>query len=344
MNGAKATIGLACPPAVLILLITILTVSGGAAQHANASTDQVTGNAQLNEDAVPQWARQALTSAAATCSGVTAPILAAQIETESNWNPNAFNEGSQATGLAQFLPSTWTTWGKDGDGDGQADIRNPTDAIHSQAAYMCYLVDHVNDQPNLAGEALNLALASYNAGPGNVTKYGGIPPFPETTSYVIKIRKLAETKYATVPAPGSTGSIAAVIAKAAEHVNRTSYAWGGGTLDGPSKGTSIDRNVIGFDCSSLVRYAFYQGTNNQMTLPRTAQDQYNATRSHPVPLAELHPGDLLFWGTTSRITHVALYIGNGRMIEAPRSGQKITETTIRTAADYVGATRVVHPR
>lgn len=148
------------------------------------------------------------------------------------------------------------------------------------------------------------------------------------------------TTFATHTPTSSSGVIGAVIQTAAQHVGRTPYAWGGGTLDGPGRGTGIDLNIIGFDCSSLVRYAFYQGTQHTLALPRTSQTQYNTTRHRPVPLDQLQPGDLLFWGGPTTVHHVALYIGNNRMIEAPQSGQLITESPLRTGGDFLGATRV----
>jgi cell wall-associated NlpC family hydrolase len=341
MTSPRTTAVIAAPAALILLVSLVLMVTAGGAQHAQADTKhRVTGNTGFNQQAVPDWARQALLDAATTCPEVTAPVLAAQIEVESAWNPNAYNTGSQATGLAQFIPSTWQAWGQDANDDGHADPRNPVDAITSQAASMCHHVDFVTDTPGLTGEILDLALAAYNAGPGTVQRFRGIPPYPETTNYVTKIRHLANTKYATPPPSTADGPIAAVIQKAAEHVGKTMYAWGGGTLNGPSEGFDIDAGVIGFDCSSLVRYAYHQGTNHTVTLPRVSHDQYHATKHNPVAIEDLQPGDLLFWGH-GRIRHVALYIGNGRMIEAPQSGQKITETTIRTSGDYIGATRVV---
>jgi cell wall-associated NlpC family hydrolase len=343
MSGPKTAIGLAAAPAILTVVIILLLITGGAgANHAHADpTPHVPGNSTLNPTAVPPWARQALIDAATTCPELTAPLLAAQIETESNWNPDAYNTESHATGLAQFLPATWATWGQDANHDGHTDPRNPTDAIASQAAYLCHLIDLVTQTRNLSGELIDLALASYNAGPGRVQQYHGIPPYPETINYITKIRHLANTKYATPPpaANGTTKPADAVIEKATEHVGKTPYAWGGGTLNGPSEGTGIDTGIIGFDCSGLVRYAYHQGTNYHITLPRTAQDQYNATKSQPIAIADLQSGDLLFWGH-DQIHHVALYTGNGQMIEAPQSGQKITETTIRTTGDYAGATRI----
>lgn len=344
VSGTKATITVAAVPATLLLLISILVLGGGATQQASASLTSVPGHTQLNEQAVPEWARPILRRAATTCPQITAPLLAAQIETESDWNPNAYNEASHATGLAQFLPTTWTTWGRDGNGDGTADPRNPTDAIISQAAYMCHLASMIKGMPDLHGELTDLALAAYNAGPGNVHKYGGIPPFPETTNYVTKIRTLANSKYAAVPSSTDDPAYAAaVIRKAVEHVNKTMYAWGGGTLNGPSEGTGIDQGIVGFDCSALVRYAYYQGTGYNVNLPRTAEEQYNVTKSRMVAVRDLKPGDLLFWGA-DHIHHVALYIGNGRMIEAPQSGTRITETTIRTGSDFAGSTRPLGQR
>jgi len=335
MSGRTTAIAVAVPVAVLAAIMTIVVVLGGSVIDGTVSRGHVPGGTELNDAAVPHWARQRLRDAATVCPEVTAPLLAAQIEVESNWNPDAYNAESHATGLSQFLPSTWTQYGTDGDHDGIADMRNPADAIISQATYMCHLINVVTNLPNLLGEIVDLTLASYNAGPGNVQKHHGIPPFQETTNYVTTIRRLANTKYATVAA-----GVDQVIEYAAAHVDTTMYSWGGGSLNGPSSGMPPDVGVVGFDCSSLIRYAYHQGTQQTITLPRTSQEQYNATRRHPVAIADLQPGDLLFWGTPTTIHHVALYIGNGHMIEAPQSGQKVTKTRIRTGGDYAGAGRV----
>ncbi|HEY0637633.1 MAG TPA: NlpC/P60 family protein [Pseudonocardiaceae bacterium] len=319
---------------VAMLLVLLLTMG--------ATTTALPGRpapvaAQLNEAAIPTWALAPLSVAAAACPEVTAPLLAAQIHVESSWNPDAYNTGSQATGLAQFIPGTWAEFGRDHNGDGTANPRDPADAIPTQTRYMCHLVDLLRGWTSLTGQLVDLALAAYNAGPGNVRRHNGIPPFPETTLYVRKVRDLATTTYAL--APPADDLITAVIAAAQAHVGRTPYAWGGGTLTGPSRGMPPDTHVIGFDCSSLVRHAFHQGSNGTITLPRTAQEQYNATRNNPIPVDQLQPGDLLFWGTGLRVHHVALYVGEGQMIEAPRSGTLITLATVRLSGDHLGATR-----
>ena len=71
---------------------------------------------------------------------------------------------------------------------------------------------------------------------------------------------------------------------------------------------------VAFDCSGLVQAAYAAAG---ITLPRVAQDQYNAGR--PVPAGEpLQPGDLVFFGTSpTDITHVGIVLGNGEMIDAP---------------------------
>ncbi|WP_158886240.1 NlpC/P60 family protein [Amycolatopsis anabasis] len=349
----KIAAAAACAPLIVLILVIVLLFGGGGA-HETIDSAEKGGRVALdfNGDSVPSWATGPLREAATTCPEITAPILAAQIETESNWNPNAHN-ASGADGLTQFMPSTWATWGLDGDGDGRADPRNPADAIKSQAAYMCHLVDYVKGQQGLSGSVVDLALASYNAGPGNVTKYRGIPPFTETTNYVAKINRLAASKYGK-PRPGGgdssggTGGVsgaAGPVIEAARKQIGLPYAWGGGGLNGPSGGSAPDVGVVGFDCSSLVRFAYYQGTNGKITLPRTSREQYAATQSRRIPAEQLQPGDLLFWGKSpGSIHHVALYIGNGKMIEAPESGKKLRETQARTSGgDFFAATRVQDP-
>ncbi len=127
--------------------------------------------------------------AGSICALVTGPVIAAQIVAESNWNPGARSYVG-AQGIAQFMPSTWASAGKDGDGDGKADINNPHDQIYSQGVYMCSLADSVQrdlKSGRLTGDPLELTIASYNAGLGNVERYGTIPPFAETQTYVKKI-------------------------------------------------------------------------------------------------------------------------------------------------------------
>lgn len=103
------------------------------------------------------------------------------------------------------------------------------------------------------------------------------------------------------------------------------YVWGG---DGPRDG--------GFDCSGLTQAAYGAAG---ITLPRTADAQF---RTGPrVPNGQhLLPGDLVFYGTPTHIHHVGLYIGGGKMIDAPDFGQTVRIEPYRYQGDdYTGATR-----
>ncbi|WAL76288.1 C40 family peptidase [Kitasatospora sp. YST-16] len=91
----------------------------------------------------------------------------------------------------------------------------------------------------------------------------------------------------------------------------------------------------GWDCSGLTQAAFRQAG---ISLPRVAADQ--ADYSTRVSLDSLQPGDLLFWssnGSNSGVYHVALYVGDGKYVEAanPRSGVR-TETIANWAPDFAG--------
>ena len=102
------------------------------------------------------------------------------------------------------------------------------------------------------------------------------------------------------------------------------YVWGG---TGP--------NV--FDCSGLVQWAYRHAG---ITLPRVAADQYNAG-THP-SLADLEPGDLLFWATDisnpATIHHVTMYLGGGLMIAAPHTGTVVQIQSVYMPG-FIGATR-----
>ena len=83
------------------------------------------------------------------------------------------------------------------------------------------------------------------------------------------------------------------------------YEWGG---SGPTT----------FDCSGLVRFIHDQ---LGIFVPRTAAEQYSAAT--PVPLSKLVPGDLLFFRIKGRISHVAIYTGEGRFVHAPQTGRPV---------------------
>ncbi len=132
---------------------------------------------------VPEEYRTLIVSAAATCDGLPAPVLAAQLAQESGWDPRAVSPAG-AQGIAQFMPTTWKAHGIDGNGDGRADVWDPADAIPSAARLNCLLLDEVGSVP---GDRLTLMLAAYNAGPTSVRRAGGVPDFPETRGYVTAV-------------------------------------------------------------------------------------------------------------------------------------------------------------
>ncbi len=74
----------------------------------------------------------------------------------------------------------------------------------------------------------------------------------------------------------------------------------------------------GFDCSGLTQWSWGQAG---VSLPRTAEEQYEAV-TH-VPMSAVEPGDLVFWGSGGEATHVAIYIGNGEVVHAPSTGETV---------------------
>jgi cell wall-associated NlpC family hydrolase len=104
----------------------------------------------------------------------------------------------------------------------------------------------------------------------------------------------------------------------------TPYAWGGGDLDGPTRGIAHGAGTVGFDCSGLTRYAWAKAG---VALPRTSRDQWHAPGLRLYRFAQLQPGDLVFFARDRRdpttIHHVALWVGNGAMLEAPRTGDAV---------------------
>lgn len=113
------------------------------------------------------------------------------------------------------------------------------------------------------------------------------------------------------------------------------YSWGGGSLTGPSKGIGSGAGTVGFDCSGLVRYAF---AGVGVLIPRFSGDQYNAGRH--VPPSQAKRGDLIFYGPGGG-QHVALFLGNGQMLEAYDTGVPIRIAPVRTEGMTPYVTRII---
>jgi len=98
-------------------------------------------------------------------------LVAAVIESESDFRERLVSE-KDARGLMQIIPSTGRLMGAE-------DLFNPSENIAAGTRYLRYLFDRFGDQ--------RIVLAAYNAGEGNIEKFGGVPPFPETVNYLQKV-------------------------------------------------------------------------------------------------------------------------------------------------------------
>lgn len=297
--------------ALSTLMVLPIALSGGSGQ-----AQDLTGLSN-----VPAEYQDVLLRAGSVCDAITPAVLAAQVEQESGWDPNAVSPAG-AQGISQFMPGTWASNGLDGDGDGTADVFNPIDAIWSQGNHMCDLAAAVQqriDSGALSGSVLELTLAAYNAGLGNVDKYGGVPPFTETRNYVKNIVANAATyQGSTLNTNGNT-----IVAQAQTYLG-VPYVWGGESL---AEG--------GLDCSGLI-WRVYQDLGT--TLPiRTADQMANWSKATVVPCDQMQPGDLVAFKYQGAGTfhHIGIYAGvqDGQrlMIHAPRPGTTVELTPLDVA-------------
>lgn len=111
------------------------------------------------------------------------------------------------------------------------------------------------------------------------------------------------------------------------------FLYGGGNSAGPTRGTGLNANIVGFDASGLIQYA-YAGAGVKM--PRTSAEQCAVGRK--VAPAQARPGDLLCYGPGGTQS-VAMYLGNNQMIEATEPA--VAVTAARTSGMVPYLTRIL---
>lgn len=262
-------------------------------------------------------------------------------------NPPGTVNRAGATGPMQFLGSTWRAgtpprtvppigtptstrgegYAADGDGDGLADVWNPADAIAGTARLL---------RANGAPADYRRAVYAYNP----------------ADWYVEAV--LAKAKeYRGAFAPGASGSARAVLAWAVAHVGRFSYNLGPPTDRGGSVQDMQSREPAGTtcDCSMFARWAFAQTgidigltTSTQWTAngvlppgdtPQATAAVIRGVGSDP-PAGGYQPADLILFGVEDGANgHVALWLGNGQIVQCSSSGNG---SNIRPLAGYVAPT------
>ncbi len=222
------------------------------------------------------------------------------------------------------MPATWSSmvgkgWAVDGDKDGRYDIYDPDDAFPTAAVYLCKsgatssegirkALWHYNHSTAYVNHVSRLSWAYAAAYPHTGSAYPpGTQPAPSGMPAFSNIR---------MPFRRESGGMQ-VVATARRYLG-TPYRWG-----------STDPNV-GLDCSALVQLVYRQ---HGVSLPRVSGDQARIG-SEVDGLVHARPGDLLFFA--GRINHIGIYVGDGRMLHAPRTGGVVkisavwkTPTTIR---------------
>ncbi len=279
-------------------------LSGGTGGSGAAGRTGSIGASATASSAIPAEMLSLYQAAAVTCPGLPWTVLAAIGTVESGNGTSSLPgvhsgaNGAGAEGPMQFEPATFAAYDQPVP-PGGADPPSPydaTDAVYAAARMLC---------------------ADGAAGGADIS--GAVLAYNHSTSYVTQVLALAqygghtdEQRRHAVPPP-TAGSEAGQVAVAwALAQVGTPYVWGGETPG------------VGFDCSGLTQAAYRAAG---VTLPRVAQDQFDAGPELGSGTL-LQPGDLVFFGGgPGRVSHVGLYVGvrNGKamMVDAPHSGADV---------------------
>jgi cell wall-associated NlpC family hydrolase len=276
---------------IMLPLIVILMVAGGPATPAQAGGDAGLGGAPtaLAIRGIPAGYLAWYMNAARTCPGLPWAVLAGIGMVESDHGQSTLPgvqsgaNSAGAEGPMQILPATFAAYAVNADPGQPLTPYDPADAIYTAARILC-----ASGARGGTDAGIEQAIFAYN----------------HASWYVTDVLAWA-MRYAT---QGSTGAVATAIAFAKAQLGKP-YCWGG---EGPSC----------FDCSGLV-FAAYAAAGIHI-----ARTTFEWQQDGPqVPLSQIQPGDLLFSaggdGTPSDPGHVVMYLGDGQVIQAPKTGEDI---------------------
>ncbi len=303
----------------VVLLVVVVMGAAGVALMSVLTGGDIIPSASATS-AIPSSMLTLYEQAATTCPGLPWTVLAGIGTVESSNGTSdlpGVHTGANfagAEGPMQFEPATFAEYDQPvppGGADPPSPY-DPTDAVYAAARLLC---------ANGAAGGADLSAAVF--------------AFNHDTSYVTEVLDLAQSygqSAAGTVAAGTAGGVAVDWALAQVG---TPYVWGGETPG------------VGFDCSGLVQAAYRAAG---ISLPRVAQDQYDAGPRLPAG-TPLQPGDLVFFGAgPTEVTHVGIYVGTtggqAVMVDAPHAGADVRVEAFPTTVGvswgtdvYLGATQ-----
>ncbi|WP_439678993.1 transglycosylase SLT domain-containing protein [Embleya sp. MST-111070] len=288
----------------------------------------------LDPTSIPEKYRKyipQLEKAGKACSDLTAPLVAALIETETSWNPPEVNDDrGRAQGLGQFMPDTWgengNGAGRDGDGDGKKEVGNPADAIIAIGDYLCSIAEKIrkfqeegkipNVRPGDQLKMPDLIFAGYLRGPyvwvsppaGTTFASDGMPDLEDPKNmkprdYADKIIRLAREKYSL---KGAGNGVPAIVGADRQAILARAKVWTDAHIpydQGTTKmGLMADGKTKQYyrtDCSGFVTMAWgvEAGPTTVTMTGMTVAIQKN----------ELTAGDILLDSDAGNSGHVVLF-------------------------------------